>query len=100
MIGNYILKNKIPVRVYDIVEWGTWFESNSRRVAEDIIGDTRISTVFLGIDHSFWGGIPILFETMVFGGEHDGYQERYCTWEQAEKGHQGVIELVSRREDG
>lgn len=96
MIGMYILKDKIPVRVDDTTDWAKQFEAMDRRVAEDVIGGVRISTVFLGMDHSFWGGTPILFETMVFGGENDGYQERYCTWEQAEQGHQGVIELINR----
>lgn len=32
-------------------------------------------------------GPPILFETMIFGGEHDQYQERCSTWEQARKAH-------------
>jgi hypothetical protein len=31
---------------------------------------------------------------MIFGGDHDGYCERYCTWEEAEAGHQKAIELV------
>ena len=31
-----------------------------------------------------------------FGGEHDQYQERYCTWDEAEKGHQIACELVNK----
>ena len=46
-----------------------------------------VSTVFLGLDHAFDGGTPLLFETMIFGGEHDEYQERYATWDEAEAGH-------------
>lgn len=34
------------------------------------------------------------FETMIFGGEHDQYQERYSTWDEAEAGHKRAIELV------
>lgn len=48
----------------------------------------RVSTVFLSLDHNWGDGPPILFETMIFGGEHDGYQERYRTWEEAEEGHE------------
>jgi hypothetical protein len=44
--------------------------------------------VFLGIDHQLSpSGPPLLFETMVFGGEHDSYQERYSTRKQAVQGH-------------
>ena len=53
-----------------------------------------VSTVFLGIDHNLNGGPPILFETMVFGGPHNEYQERYATWDQAEKDHDRVVEAL------
>lgn len=48
-----------------------------------------ISTVFLGTMHI--GG---LFETMIFGGEHDQYQDRYYTKEAALEGHKKAIEKV------
>jgi hypothetical protein len=51
-----------------------------------VIGEVRVSTVFLGIDHA-WEGPPLLFETMVFGGPLDEEMERYSTWEEAERGH-------------
>jgi len=31
---------------------------------------------------------------MIQGGEHDMYQERYSTWEEAEKGHEKAIRIV------
>ena len=65
-----------------------------RHVGDDTVEGIRISTVFLGIDHSF-GGVPILFETMIFGGVHDDYQERYCTWIEALAGHKRAVELVN-----
>jgi hypothetical protein len=57
-------------------------------------GGVNVSTVFLAIDHSFNGGTPVLFETMIFGGEHDGYQERYTSFEEAVKGHEVAVKLV------
>jgi hypothetical protein len=33
---------------------------------------------------------------MIFGGEYDQYQERYCTWGEAERGHQIACELVNK----
>jgi hypothetical protein len=53
-----------------------------------------VSTVFLGLDHSFGEGPPQLFETMIFGGEHDEYQERYSTWDEAEAGHKKACKLA------
>lgn len=50
-----------------------------------------MSTVFLGLDHNFSGGEPILFETMIFGGPLDGEQRRYHTYDQAERGHTEAV---------
>ena len=70
---------------------------NNRRVALDEFGNgSAVSTVFLCIDHSFMedSKTPILFETMIFGGKHDEYQERYETAEQAFQGHKKAVEMV------
>ena len=54
-----------------------------------------VSTVFLGLDHGF-GGVPMLFETMIFGGKHDMFQERYTSLQEAEEGHALALELVKK----
>jgi hypothetical protein len=58
----------------------------------------RVSTAFLmGINHRYINSPePLLFETMVFGGTMDQSQWRYPTWEQAEAGHQKVLEQLLR----
>jgi hypothetical protein len=57
-------------------------------------GEIFISTVFLGLDHRYSGtGPPIVFETMVFGGPNDGYQERCCTWREAKAMHRRVVNM-------
>ncbi len=91
----YILVKHKPVGVYNVVEWGKWFETNNRTVKRTNIGDIEISTVFIGIDHSF-GFVkkPLLFETKIFGGDLDGYQDRYATWIGAEYGHDRAVKLV------
>lgn len=96
----YILVRRVPFAV-DVVTWGRWFGSiNNRRVGEDIIGNARVSTVFLGIDHNFLDtGDPVLFETMVFGGPLDQHSLRYCTWKQAEKGHAATVAEVKKAAD-
>jgi hypothetical protein len=54
--------------------------------------DYRISTVFLGLDHSFSEDEePLLFETLVFDGELEGEMERYSTWDEAVEGHAKMI---------
>lgn len=93
MSDKFILQGKTPVPA-DLMTWAKWFETADRKVAADEIGDVRISTVFLGLDHSFGHGAPLLFETMIFGGRHDQHQTRASTWEEAEKQHAEAMAMV------
>lgn len=69
-----------------------------KRVAEDTLPDGRwISTVWLGIDHQYGDGAPLIFETMVFPSKSnllDEYCERYSTEEEALAGHAHVLERL------
>lgn len=65
-----------PVQEPDTDKWGKWWEVTDSGVAKEKIRNVLVSTIFLGLDHSFDSGDPILWETMVFGGAHDRYQER------------------------
>lgn len=88
----------------DALEWGRLREEYGNiRVAYTKIGRHRrrratravVSTVWLGIDHSFsLDGPPVIFETMVFGGLLDMETHRYTTREYALIGHRAVVELV------
>lgn len=82
------------VPVDDVITWGKWFEKHDRIVKQETIGDVKVSTVFLGLDHSFGSGPPDWFETMIFNGRHDGYCERCETWDQAEAQHAQAVKLV------
>lgn len=93
-MSNYILKDKRPVKCDNIIEWAKSFESMNRTVAKTSKNDITVSTIFLGIDHAFGNNEPLLFETMIFGGEHDEYQWRYSTWEEAEKGHKEACKIA------
>ncbi len=48
-------------------------------MAEDHVGEAWISTLWLGINHNYGDGPPLIFETMVFGGEHDEEMMRYAS---------------------
>ena len=95
MSDRYILDGHTPVPCEDLLTWARWLETATRRVAETQIGTYRVSTVFLGLNHSFGAGPPLLFETMIFGGtDADEFQERYTTWDKAVKGHEEAVALV------
>jgi len=55
----------------------------------------HVSTVWLGLNHAFGEGPPLIFETMIFGGPLDEYQERYSTEEEARVGHEFAVLAVT-----
>lgn len=96
---NYILdENHEANPEPDIIAWAKWFDQADRRVEMSEIPSApfgepvRVSTMFLGIDHAFGGGPPLLFETMIFGGSRDQEQHRYSTWDEAVAGHRAIVE--------
>jgi hypothetical protein len=99
MIRWYILddENKpVPSTITEYVEWEEQNEEK-RIVKQEYIGDDiRVSTVFLGLDHAWNSKTPVLWETMIFGGEHDQYQDRYTSYEDALEGHQKAITLITK----
>ena len=81
-------------------EWRRRRESE-RRVAETTLSDGKwVSTVWLGLDHSFGSGPPLIFETMVFDREKSGMSDldcdRYSTEAEALAGHAAMVEKWSR----
>ncbi len=80
--------------VDDVIAWAQWFRDiNNRGVARDVANGYTVSTVFLGIDYSFGGRKPLLFETAIFSQDSrlDLYCERYSTWAEAEAGHARIL---------
>ena len=46
-----------------------WICAPMPHIGDTTIGNVRVSTIFLGLDHNVFGDRPPeLFETMVFGG--------------------------------
>lgn len=101
MSGNYILDAKgEPVEEPDVLVWAKWFDSDTRDhfASRTWVANAQVSTVFLGLDHAFGEGPPILWETMIFCGERDEYQERYTSKADAIAGHKRIVaELRSAR---
>jgi hypothetical protein len=126
MSGEYILVDKVAVPV-SAEEWAKWLESVEGKkfkiVKQENVGRYWVSTVFLGLDHSFTGrNGPVLFETMIFNrhkrivivkvfgrsrpmttaaSEFDGgeYQTRCSTWGQAEAMHQVAVKCAREKSE-
>lgn len=89
----YYDRSGAPIR---LMRWATLMEDKRyREVAFTQSEDAAVSTVWLGLDHRIFGeGPPLIFETMVFGGEHNGACERYATLHEARLGHARICQEV------
>jgi hypothetical protein len=86
--------NAIPAE-----EWSLLFGSKEYcRVDFTEVGESRVSTVWLGMDHGHDGGLPVIFESMIFGGEHDEFCQRYTAETEAFAGHKRVVEALKKGE--
>lgn len=96
----YALNGKNIVQCESVAEWVKLNKEGSRNVIKTMIGKTMISTVFISLDHNYFGGTPILFETMIFNAGRDlpgleGYQARYRYYDEAEHGHRQLVSQVA-----
>jgi hypothetical protein len=93
-----------PLEVLDVVEWSKWFElhRHDRHIGDDTINGTRVSTVFLGLNHSYNPlAAPLLWETMVFPPESnmlESHMRRYTSAGDAKAGHVATVAAVERGE--
>ena len=99
MSWYYILNEQGEPVPCDVLTFGRWFEGHpaARVIAHDEVDDVMVSTVFLGLDHSLGHGAPMMYETMIFGGPHDEYQDRYSTRAEAVAGHARALAMVNGR---
>lgn len=88
--------NPMPDDWWDKAKYGSQFRSwqTDKRVGNTVVGDYTVSTVWLGLDHRHGPGDPLIFETMVFGGQFDQELTRYSTEEEAMRGHLDVLDRL------
>ncbi len=91
-----------PIQQWEAILKGEYFD---RSVAKDVINGWLISTVWLMINHAYFKEQPaIMFETMIFKDDADApnneelvdFQERYCSYPEAQEGHERACELVRK----
>ena len=92
----YILdENDQPIPV-DCLVAAKWMEEHNQRrvVGHDSLPDgSLLSTAFLCLDHGMGRSDgPVLYESLWFGGPHDGHQRRYKTKQEAIEGHASMLE--------
>jgi hypothetical protein len=119
-LDYYILDDEHQPVKCGLMRWSRWFHNEQR--SKGIVGSTetelyRVSTVFLGLDHGWGDGPPVLFETMVFDKkssivewpdgtlasvhktvDEDDFFHRYTTWSDAEAGHKALVRRIRKAE--
>lgn len=101
MTNYWILEpdGKTPVPVLNRGAWSRWYTTSphDRLLFRTIIGPFTVSTVFVGMDYNFFGGLPLLWETTIFGREDTQVERRYSTYDDAVAGHAiSVLETMER----
>lgn len=90
----------IELDMQQYVEWikataeGDGYEK-ANRVDSTYVNGVHISTMFLGVGYSLNGGLPPMFETMIFGWSGGFYQKRCYTWEEAVEQHAEAVKTVN-----
>jgi hypothetical protein len=95
--GMYFrLRGEVIEPVTDQADISEAFKMVNRRVALDELGnDSKVSTVFLVIDHNMGcSETPILFETMSWYNGEEYECKRYPTVEAALTGHRESVEAL------
>jgi hypothetical protein len=91
--GMYFRRDGTPYRTAS--EWAEDFSKGiDRRVDETLLWwGGRVSTVWLGLNHNYIGGPPLIFETMLFGPKSLDTldMDRYATEAQAIAGHKQMV---------
>ena len=93
----YILVGQTPVPEPNWLKWAEWFGAADRIVFQTEIPGGVISTVFLGLDHQYGKGPPLLFETMAFIDGEAAECRRTSTWLEAEAKHHEMVGQAVKR---
>lgn len=84
-----------------LFEWAKDMKGDRTVEKTTLPSGNRVSTVWLGLDHNYSGGRPLIFETMVF--PPDSYADldmaRYSTEDEAKAGHAAMVEKWLSKED-
>jgi hypothetical protein len=99
-MSRYFDKGGKPL---ELPEWGRMLEDRAYSLVAQtqLLNGRVVSTVWMGLDHAFGRGPPLIFETMVFppGGSADDMDcERYSTEEEAKAGHEAMVAKWSTKQ--
>lgn len=89
---DYFNKQGDPITMQEYVSLEE-IEGYKQVAYDELDNGTHISTVWLGFDHGYGPGGPIIFETLVANSEWEEQEMyRYCTEEEALKHHKHLVD--------
>ncbi len=85
-----------------VFQWAKDFMDLKKRIVEHtkLSNGYFVSTVWLGLNHNYAEGRPLIFETMVFSSKtsfNEIDMDRYSTEEEAKEGHRRMVEEWSKK---
>ena len=92
----YKLVDRKPVQC-SFAEFSEAMKDDANRViAQNLVGELQVSTIFTGIDTNFGGDEPLLFETVVFGLPDDlRPQWSLGNWDEAMEIHTMLVNMLT-----
>lgn len=91
-------QNKVQLAA-DFDDWMSWVRKNHDRmeVALTVYPHCHIRTMFLGVEATGEDRVPpVVFETVIIGGQYDGRAVPAAEWEQAKHNHVRISEFLAR----
>jgi hypothetical protein len=95
-MGDYYdwLGNEISMQ-----EWVKLFK-DERHIGDDRVNGAHVSTVYLGLDHGYYGGPPLIFETLIYYPDGSDQMFRYSTETEARQRHKEIVGFLQTSEIG
>lgn len=89
-MSRYYSRTGEPITIQELIA----IDRDNRVALDKLPNGYRVSTIWLGLDHQYSDGPPLIFETMVFPQDSWSEEEckRYSTEEQALAGHAAMVE--------
>jgi hypothetical protein len=94
---NYILDSDgNPQLELDLEAWVAWMQLDERPLAETRVSpEVCVRTRFMGTDpRRTKVGLPLLWATVIEGGKHHDFEERYASRDEALEGHEKAVALA------
>jgi len=73
--------------------WAT-IRAEGNRLCRTVVGPAAVSTVWLGYHPGIPSDPPLIFETMIFGGDYDCREWAHATRREAEENHLRIVQAL------